>query len=159
VTFQRRCATPEATQAAGHALAALLRPGDIVLLSGPLGAGKTTFSQGVARGLGVTDRVTSPTFTMVRQHEASNAAGITTLHHCDVYRVESLGEVLDLDLGELVEEQGVALVEWGELAASIFGRDVLTVTFSPDVESDERTLTVGGAIDEARRALLEEWAA
>ncbi len=94
---------------------------------------------------------------MVRQHEATNAAGITTLHHCDVYRVESLGEVLDLDLGELVEEQGVALVEWGELAASIFGRDVLTITLAPD-DNDERTITVGGALDEARRVLLEGWA-
>ena len=157
MNFQRRCATAAATQASGEAFASVLRPGDIVLLSGPLGAGKTTFSQGVARGLGVTDRVTSPTFTMVRQHEARNVAGITTLHHCDVYRVESLGEVLDLDLGELVEEQGVALVEWGELAASIFGRDVLTVTLAPD-DNDERTITIGGALDEARRVLLEGWA-
>jgi len=157
VSFQRRCATAALTQAAGESFATVLRPGDIVLLSGPLGAGKTTFSQGVARGLGVTDRVTSPTFTMVRQHEAHNAAGITTLHHCDVYRVESLGEVLDLDLGELVEEQGVALVEWGELAASIFGRDVLTITLAA-TDDDERTITVDGAIDVARRELLEAWA-
>lgn len=156
MSFQRRCATAAQTQAAGESFAAVLRPGDIVLLSGPLGAGKTTFSQGVARGLGVTDRVTSPTFTMVRQHEAHNDAGITTLHHCDVYRVESLGEVLDLDLGELVEEAGVALVEWGELAASIFGRDVLTLTLAAD-DTDERTITVDGAIDAARRALLEAW--
>ena len=157
MSFQRRCATAALTQAAGESFDTVLRPGDIVLLSGPLGAGKTTFSQGVARGLGVTDRVTSPTFTMVRQHEAHNAAGITTLHHCDVYRVESLGEVLDLDLGELVEEQGVALVEWGELAASIFGRDVLTITLAASAD-DERTITVDGAIDVARRELLEAWA-
>ena len=67
-----------------------LRSGDIVLLSGQLGAGKTTFVKGVARGLGVLERVTSPTFTMVRPHQCHNDQGITTLLHADVYRVESL---------------------------------------------------------------------
>lgn len=159
MTWARTCVDDDSTQAAGEAFAGLLRPGDIVLLSGPLGAGKTTFTKGVARGLGVRDRVTSPTFTMVRQHECANDRGITTLHHCDVYRVESLGEVLDLDLGELVEEAGVALVEWGELAASIFGRDVLRVTFVPDEDSDTRVLEVDGALDPARVAALEDWTA
>ena len=152
----RTCFDDAATQAAGESFAQVLRPGDIVLLSGPLGAGKTTFSKGVARGLGVRDRVTSPTFTMVRQHEAHNDQGITTLHHCDVYRVESLGEVLDLDLGELVEENAVALVEWGELAASIFGRDVVTVTITPN-DDDSRTIAVAGAIDDARATALNDW--
>ena len=152
----RTCFDDAATQAAGESFAQVLRPGDIVLLSGPLGAGKTTFSKGVARGLGVRDRVTSPTFTMVRQHEAHNDQGITTLHHCDVYRVESLGEVLDLDLGELVEENAVALVEWGELAALIFGRDVVTVTITPN-DDDSRTIAVAGAIDDARATALNHW--
>ena len=152
----RTCFDDAATQAAGESFAQVLRPGDIVLLSGPLGAGKTTFSKGVARGLGVRDRVTSPTFTMVRQHEAHNDQGITTLHHCDVYRVESLGEVLDLDLGELVEENAVALVEWGDLAASIFGRDVVTVTITLN-DDDSRTIAVAGAIDDARAAALNHW--
>lgn len=154
----RRCRDDAATQAAGDAFAAVLRPGDIVLLSGPLGAGKTTFCKGVARGLGVHDRVTSPTFTMVRQHEAHNSQGITTLHHCDVYRVESLGEVLDLDLGELVEEAAVALVEWGDLAATLFGPNVLTVTLAHGAD-DERIITVGGQLDDQRRALLTQWGA
>ena len=68
---QVRCLDDAQTQAAGEAFAAVLRPGDIVLMSGPLGAGKTTFVKGVARGLGIRERVTSPTFTMVRQHEAT----------------------------------------------------------------------------------------
>jgi tRNA threonylcarbamoyladenosine biosynthesis protein TsaE len=156
VTFARHCVDDASTQAAGRAFAAVLRPGDIVLLSGPLGAGKTTFTKGVAQGLGVRDRVTSPTFTMVRQHEAANDQGIMTLHHCDVYRVESLGEVLDLDLGELVEEAGVALVEWGELAASVFGREVLTLTFAVH-DDDSRVITVGGSIDDARVDALTTW--
>ncbi len=155
--FSRRCVDDAATQAAGEDFAALLRPGDVVLLAGPLGAGKTTFVKGVARALGVVERVTSPTFTMVRQHEAHNDLGIETLHHADVYRVESLGEVLDLDLGELVEESAVALVEWGDLASSVFGREVLTLDVVPDEDGDARTLRVGGSIDAARQAALTRW--
>ena len=129
-----------------------------MLLVGQLGAGKTTFVQGVAVGLGVDERVTSATFTMVRQHECHNDLGITTLHHADVYRVATLDEVRDLDLGELVEESGVALVEWGDLAASIYGRDVLTVEFTL-TELDSRTLVVAGALSETRRDELDAWAA
>jgi tRNA threonylcarbamoyladenosine biosynthesis protein TsaE len=156
VTWQRFCATAEDTVAAGEAFAGVLLPGDIVLLSGTLGAGKTTFVKGVAKGLGVSERVTSPTFTMVREHRCT-ALGIETLHHCDVYRVESLDEVLDLALGELVEDAGVALVEWGELAASIFGRDVMTIEFAVD-DDEARILTVDGALAEGRASQLEIWA-
>jgi tRNA threonylcarbamoyladenosine biosynthesis protein TsaE len=157
VSWQRSCATAEDTVGAGEAFAEVLRSGDIVLLSGTLGAGKTTFVKGVAQGLGVRERVTSPTFTMVREHECSNRRGIQTLHHSDVYRVESLDEVLDLALGELVEDDAVALVEWGELAASVFGRDVLTIDFK--VSDDERReLTVDGALTSGRAAELDEWA-
>ena len=144
MTTSRCCATDADTQRAGQSFARILRSGDIVLLTGPLGAGKTTFAKGVAQGLGVTERVTSPTFAMVREHRCENDLGIQTLQHCDVYRVESLDEVQHL-------------VEWGELAESVFGREVLRVSFEID-EDDTRTLLVGGAIDEARRALLEQWA-
>ncbi|MGB8196790.1 MAG: tRNA (adenosine(37)-N6)-threonylcarbamoyltransferase complex ATPase subunit type 1 TsaE [Acidimicrobiales bacterium] len=155
--WQRRCATAEDTVAAGEAFAAVLETGDIVLLSGTLGAGKTTFVKGVAKGLGVAERVTSPTFTMVRQHEAANDRGIATLHHSDVYRVESLDEVVDLALGELVEDSGVALVEWGELAAPVFGRDVMTIEFSV-LDDEVRLLTVSGDLTSDRTARLEKWA-
>jgi tRNA threonylcarbamoyladenosine biosynthesis protein TsaE len=157
VSWRRFCATAEDTIAAGEAFAAVLATSDIVLLSGNLGAGKTTFVKGVAKGLGVSERVTSPTFTMVREHHCSNALGIETLHHSDVYRVESLDEVLDLALGELVEESAVALVEWGDLASTIFGRDVMTIYFSVDGE-EARILTVEGDLAEARTAELDVWA-
>ena len=157
MTYERYCDTDAATQACGEDFAAVLRPGDIVLLSGQLGAGKTTFTKGVAKALGVSDRVTSPTFTMVREHACSNTKGIKTLHHCDVYRTESLGEVLDLALGELVEEAGVALVEWGELAASVFGRDVLTVNFEID-DNEGRRLIVSGALGNSKSDELAAWA-
>jgi tRNA threonylcarbamoyladenosine biosynthesis protein TsaE len=158
VSWRRYCVSADATKKAGEEFARLLRPGDIVLLAGQLGAGKTTFTQGVGRGLGVTERITSPTFTMVRQHESLNDLGITTLHHADVYRVESLDEVLDLALGELVEENAVAIVEWGDIATSVFGRDVFTVTFLLD-DGDGRTLVVDGALGESRADALEAWAA
>ena len=157
MTWTRVCVDAAATAAAGEELAGLLAPGDVVLLSGPLGAGKTTFTQGLARGLGVTDRVTSPTFTLVRPHACHNDRGIETLHHADVYRTGTLGEVLDLGLGELVEESAVAVVEWGELAAPAFGRDVMTIDVVID-EDESRRFTVGGALAEARGDRVSEWA-
>ncbi len=157
MTIARTCVNDEATQAAGKDFGALLRPGDIVLLTGRLGAGKTTFTKGVARALGVKERVTSPTFTMVRQHDCHNSGGIKTLHHGDMYRIESAGEVADLALGELVEEAGVALVEWGELAAEVFGPRAISIHF--EVHEDEsRTLSVHGIVDDARRAEFTNWA-
>ena len=158
MSWQRTCASAEETEAAGEALAAVLRAGDIVLLSGQLGAGKTTFVKGVARGLGVIERVTSPTFTLVRPHQGHNDQGITTLLHADVYRVESPAEVLDLALGELVEEAAVALVEWGDLASSIFGREVLTIQFKID-EFEVRWLDVGGQLAQRRSGELDRWSA
>ena len=156
MSWRRHCATADACERAGEDFAAVVASGDIVLLSGALGAGKTTFTKGVARALGVTERVTSPTFTMVREHRCHNARGIVTLHHADVYRVEGLDEVLDLALGELVEESAVALVEWGDLAESVFGRDVLRVTF--EIDDDEgRTLVVDGGLAPARAVSLERW--
>jgi len=157
LSWQRYCATENDTIAAGEALSAVLSSGDIVLLTGTLGAGKTTFVKGVAKGLGVRERVTSPTFTMVREHRCANNSGIETLHHCDVYRVASLDEVLDLALGELIEESAVALVEWGELAASVFGRDVMTIDFHVD-DDDGRMLSVDGELAVARAAQLDGWA-
>ena len=148
---------PAATELAGEEFAQLLRPGDVVLLSGPLGAGKTTFVRGLARGLGVSERATSPTFTLVRQHRCHNDRGIATLHHADVYRVTSLDEVLDLALGELVEEAAVAVVEWGELAAPVFGADVVTVSIA--VTSDEgRIIDVDGAGARDRAEAMARWA-
>ena len=155
--MSRFTAGPAATEAAGEEFARLLRPGDVVLLSGPLGAGKTTFVRGLARGLGVRERATSPTFTIVRQHECHNDLGIATLHHADVYRVTRLDEVFDLALGELVEEAAVAVVEWGELAAPVFGADVVTVSIA--VTSDEgRTIDVDGAGARDRAEALARWA-
>jgi tRNA threonylcarbamoyladenosine biosynthesis protein TsaE len=130
------------TRALAADLAVLARPGDVVLLGGSLGAGKTTFAQGFARGLGVEGPVTSPTFTLVRQYPCRGA--VSQLVHADVYRLDSLGEVTDLALPELVEDGAVALVEWGDAASPVLGDDTLTVTLEPGGGPDDRTLRVVG---------------
>lgn len=156
MSWSRRAPSAHDTQRAGEQFAAVLRAGDVVLLEGTLGAGKTTFTQGVARGLGVTDRVTSPTFTVVRQHRCYDHSSIVTLHHADIYRVEQLGEVVDLALGELVEESAVAVVEWGEIASEIFGPQVLHLTITYD-DDDVRKIDVTGASTVGRETALDHW--
>ena len=101
--------TPDATTAAGARLAARLAPGDVVALTGELGAGKTCFVQGLVRGLGVTTAATSPTFVLVNEYR-----GRLPVHHVDAYRTQSLTELLDLGLEELIAGSGVTLVEWAD---------------------------------------------
>jgi tRNA threonylcarbamoyladenosine biosynthesis protein TsaE len=100
--------TPADTQALGRALADLLRPGDLVVLAGPLGAGKTALTQGIGAGLGVPGPVTSPTFVLARVHRG----GRLPLVHVDAYRLGSVADVDDLDLDATAEE-AVTVVEWG----------------------------------------------
>jgi tRNA threonylcarbamoyladenosine biosynthesis protein TsaE len=124
------------TRALGAAIGELLRPGDVVVLAGDLGAGKTTFAQGVAVALGVVDRVTSPTFTIVHEHE-----GRVPLAHVDVYRLESLGELHDLGFEEVVDDVRVTLVEWGDMVAQALPTDRLTVRLELVADDDERFVT------------------
>lgn len=114
----------EETAAAGRLLADELRGGDVVLLVGGLGAGKTTFVQGLALGLGVAAAVTSPTFTLAQSY-----AGRLRLVHADLWRLERVAEVADLALEEDLEEGAVLVAEWGEGAADLFGDDALVVEF------------------------------
>lgn len=103
------------------ALADLLEEGDLLVLSGDLGAGKTCFTQGLGRALGITDRITSPTFTLANRYE-----GQRTLNHLDVYRIEQLADTLDLDIPELMED-GVTVIEWGEQILPVLGDDLLVI--------------------------------
>ncbi|OFW65783.1 MAG: tRNA (adenosine(37)-N6)-threonylcarbamoyltransferase complex ATPase subunit type 1 TsaE [Actinobacteria bacterium RBG_16_68_21] len=127
------CPTEADTRAVGRRLASLLRAGDVVLLAGDLGAGKTVFAGGVGEGLGVDDPVVSPTFVIVRHYR-----GLIPLTHADVYRLGSSAEVEDLDL-TVEAADGVLLVEWGDAVEQAFGDDVLIIRFSVD-ESGTRTL-------------------
>ena len=110
----------EATRRLASAVAELARPGDVVVLAGDLGAGKTAFAQGFGAALGVAESITSPTFTLVNRFE-----GRLVLHHLDVYRLDRLEEVVDLGLAEFLDEEGVVLVEWGDTIAPVLPADVL----------------------------------
>ena len=128
--------SPEGTRAVAAGLASLCGPGDVVLLIGELGAGKTVFAQGFGAALGVGGPITSPTFALVRQYRCGVGAPVETLIHADVYRTGSINEVVDLALAELVEDQAVAVVEWGELAAPALGDDALEVTLEAPPDPD-----------------------
>lgn len=115
---------PQDMKRLGAALARVLRPGDTVLLGGDLGAGKTTFTQGLASALGVTEPITSPTFVLL--HSYRTARGWDLLH-ADVWRLGQLREVVDLAIPELVDEGAAVVVEWGERAAPALAADCLHV--------------------------------
>ena len=125
------------TRELGAALAGVARPGDLILLSGDLGSGKTTLAQGFGRALGVDEPIVSPTFVLVRQY-----AGRLPLVHADAYRMESLREVTDLDLPELLDEGAVVLVEWGDVIAPAVPADFLEVRIEFGDGDDDRTLRV-----------------
>jgi tRNA threonylcarbamoyladenosine biosynthesis protein TsaE len=127
----------EQTRAFAAALATLLEPGDVVVLAGDLGAGKTTFTQGVARGLGVDRPVTSPTFTLVQEYE-----GRLPLTHVDVYRLDRIQELHDLGFDELVDGPGVTVIEWGDAVQQVLPVDRLIVRLEHIGTDDERVLTL-----------------
>jgi tRNA threonylcarbamoyladenosine biosynthesis protein TsaE len=133
-----RAATPEAMQDLGGRIAESLQPGDLVMLCGPLGAGKTTLAQGIGRGLGV-DGVVSPTFVIARAHRG----GTLPLVHVDAYRLGSVAEVDDLDLDASLEE-AVTLVEWGEGLVEGLAGDRLEIRINRDADGDERTVDITG---------------
>lgn len=149
MTTSFHCPDAAATQAVAGRLAGILQPGDVILLEGDLGAGKTTFTQGMARALGVDEAVTSPTFVLMNIYPT--AAGYD-LVHVDVYRLDRLSEVVDLALPEMLEDGSVVVVEWGERAAAALpGPHLLvsigagedggrTVTFQPHGAGWERRL-------------------
>jgi len=111
-----------ATQAVGHALAALVMPGDVVVLSGDLGAGKTQLTKGLAAALGVVDSVTSPTFNILLVHE-----GRIPLYHFDLYRLQAAEELDDIDYWATLEADGVSVVEWGDRFAEAIPEECVVV--------------------------------
>ena len=131
--------SPEETRAVGRSVAAFLGPRDVVSLTGDLGAGKTTFVQGAAEGLGVTEPVLSPTFTLVREYQ-----GRVRIYHVDVYRLERVQDVLDLGLDEMVAEGGVLLVEWGDAVEGLLPDDHLLAEITLVGEGDARRIVVTG---------------
>jgi tRNA threonylcarbamoyladenosine biosynthesis protein TsaE len=137
-----RIATDGDMRDLGRRLAALLRAGDLVILAGPLGAGKTTLVQGIGAGLGVRGPVTSPTFVIARVHPPL-AAGGPALVHADAYRLGSFGEVDDLDL-DTDAGSAVTVVEWGTGLAEPLAEDRLEISIEPDRDGDARTVRING---------------
>src|SRR5205823_12205470 len=119
----------------GRRLGETLQAGDVVCLTGPLGAGKTTLAQGIAEGLGVTEPVSSPTFTLVQEY-----AGRVPVFHLDVYRLRSLDELWDLSFEDLRAAPGVMLIEWPERIAPALPADRLEVEIAPDGDAREVTI-------------------
>jgi tRNA threonylcarbamoyladenosine biosynthesis protein TsaE len=152
---ERTTDSPSATRELAGRLARLCRAGDVVLLVGDLGAGKTVFAQGFAAALGVPGPVTSPTFALVRHYRCGAGSPVGGLIHADVYRTGSVDEIADLALAELVEEDAVAVVEWGDLAVPALGESALEVTLAvPDAlgAPERRAVSVVGRGRWAERA-------
>lgn len=125
------------THAVATALAMVARGGDLIVLSGEMGAGKTAFAQGFGSALGVTEPITSPTFTLVHSYDLPTGAhGAKVLHHADLYRLERTTEVSDLALEELADDHGIVLVEWGDVVEALFG-DHLDVHLEVELDDDD----------------------
>jgi tRNA threonylcarbamoyladenosine biosynthesis protein TsaE len=142
VPAELRIATDTAMRDLGRELATLLRAGDLVILTGPLGAGKTTLVQGIGAGLGVRGPVTSPTFVIARVHPALDGSG-PRLVHADAYRLGSVSELDDLDL-DADMASAVTVVEWGEGLAEGLAEDRLEISIEPDLGSATRTVRLTG---------------
>lgn len=137
------------TQRLGYALGACLRAGDVVLLYGEMGAGKSVLTRAAARGMGVTGPVPSPTFTILNIHEGR----ALRLYHFDLYRLESEDALYEMGLDEYIPaDDGATLIEWPQMAAGAMPPDTLIVDirYAMDGEAREITLTPSGAFDEAR---------
>lgn len=130
------------TRKLASAVAALVRGGDILLLAGELGAGKTCFTQGFGRALGVDEQITSPTFTLLRPYDGTSLQ----LLHADVYRLEHLQEFVDLGITEQVDGDAVAVIEWGDMAEPVLPADFLEIRLE--------YLDSSGEHEEARRLVF-----
>ena len=128
------------TQALGQKLASRLAPGDVIAYFGDLGAGKTAFTRGLAQGLGITDPVTSPTYTIVNEY----LAGRIPLFHFDMYRLSSSDELFDIGWEDYLSRGGVCAVEWSENVEDAL-QDAIRVTIEKDAdEPDTRHITITG---------------
>lgn len=152
--LELRTDSVDSTRALGAALAELARPGDLLLLTGDLGAGKTAFTQGFGRGLGIGEPVTSPTFTLAREYEGGRLA----LQHLDVYRLEHMDEVFDVGLPEMLDEGGVTVIEWGDAILTALPSDYLELSFGFGSGDDDRVVVlhaVGPSWSARERAVTE----
>ena len=127
------------TEALGARLGSLLKPGSVIAYYGDLGAGKTAFTRGLARGLGITDRITSPTYTIVNEY-----SGTLPLFHFDMYRLSSSDDLFDIGWEDYLERGGIIAVEWSERVSDVL-EDALCVRIEKDRSDDTlRHITISG---------------
>jgi tRNA threonylcarbamoyladenosine biosynthesis protein TsaE len=117
-----KSSSPEYTRRIGFAIGVSIKPGDIILLSGDLGTGKTCLTQGIANGMGVSDYVRSPTFVLVTIHQGS-----MPLYHMDLYRIEGVPEAIGLGIDEYLYGDGVSVIEWADKAIDVFPRPYILI--------------------------------
>lgn len=133
--------SPEETEEIAAAFSKMLQPGDVIAYTGGLGAGKTAFTRGLARGLGIREPVTSPTYTIVNEYES----GSVPLFHFDLYRLESDEDLFDIGWEDYLERGGICAVEWSENAPELM-REAIKVSISRDGSSDSaRIISIEGA--------------
>ena len=149
MTDPLRIQSPSAdfTQSLGRTIGQHASAGDVFLLTGPLGAGKTCLTQGIALGLGVEGYVRSPTFVLMTRHR-----GRLTLHHVDLYRMGSPAEAWDLGLEDQLFDEGVCVIEWADRAAEIFPEDCLWIDLEYGADPDRRDISMepGVALENSR---------
>ena len=133
--------SPSETEALGAALARKLMPGMILAYRGDLGAGKTAFTRGLARGLEIPERVTSPTFTIVNEYEG----GRLPLFHFDMYRLGSSDELFDIGWEDYLVRGGVCAVEWSENVEDVLDADTIRIDIRRGSSDDERRITITNA--------------
>ena len=138
--------SPEETHALGKRLGAEAKPGDVYTLVGDLGVGKTVFTQGIAEGLGITEPVSSPTFTIVQVYEE----GRMPFYHFDVYRIGDIEEMDEIGYEDYFYGDGVCLIEWANLIQELIPREAVSVVIEKDLEKglDYRRIIIEGMGEE-----------
>lgn len=131
--------SPEETKEIGYKLGKLLKGGDVVCLMGDLGAGKTTLTQCIAKGLEVDDYVTSPTFTIINEYK-----GRYPVYHFDVYRIADIDEMYDIGYEEYVYSEGVTIIEWANMIEDILPKERLDIEIKKGKKIDQREIIIDG---------------
>ena len=138
--MERYSASEQETEAIGREMAQRLAPGAMVAFTGDLGAGKTAFVRGMAQGLGISQRVTSPTFTIVNEYEG----GTLPLFHFDMYRLRDADDLFDIGWEDFLRRGGVCAVEWSETIQEALEPDTIYVDIRRGAETNQRILTIRG---------------
>lgn len=154
LTYIRKTTCPTATRQLAETLAPHLHAGDVIVLIGDLGAGKTLFVQGVAEALGIPDQVTSPTFNILLTYEG----GRLPLYHFDLYRLESIDELDDIGFYEMLDGDGVSFIEWGDKFLEALPCDYLEICLRVDPDADDMRHVRAHAVGSESRELLFMWA-